>query len=280
MPWHGWGITGDLKDGAEVLATGPDGVPIIARQNFGFGRVLFLGIDSTWRWRFKTGELYHHRFWGQIAQWAASDRLLPVTNASGTIRFGPREPVYLGGQDVEVVVRAAESVKMLSPNARKATRIVRLPTAVGGAETQVALAPLLIPEGRPRDLQAKLTDLAPGKYAVELDIPEWADELIGPPGVDGRAEKLRAYFEVVPPDNEELIDLSANWTLLQEMADASGGQVVTPENVQAILDKLSTRTATRSVTIDRPLRRSWSVFSILLGLLALEWILRKWIGLP
>ena len=45
---------------------------LMARQNYGFGRVIYLGIDSTWRWRFKRGSVYEHRFWSQVIRWAAS----------------------------------------------------------------------------------------------------------------------------------------------------------------------------------------------------------------
>ncbi|CAN5316007.1 hypothetical protein BH11PLA2_BH11PLA2_00100 [soil metagenome] len=280
LPNHFWGVTGELKDGAEALVLGPKGQPLIARQNFGFGRVLYLGIDSTWRWRFKTGDYFHHRFWGQVAQWAASDRLLPVSNAAGTIRFGPREPVYSGGQDVEIIVRAAESVKPLGPQALKAVRVMRLPNVVGGKETTAGFVPLTVPDGRPRDLQAKLRDLTPGKYAVELDIPEWSDQLIGSPGADGRAEKLRATFEVVPPDNEEMIDLSANLPLLTQLAEAGGGRVFTPANATELVDLFAAQTATRQIRLDKPVRQSWWTFGLILSLLAAEWSLRKWYGLP
>src|SRR5205085_9147460 len=77
LPSLGWGAVGEAKDGAEVLAWVNDakaaeakGPPdrsaaLIARQNYGLGRVLYVGTDGTWRWRFKTGDAYHHRFWKQ-----------------------------------------------------------------------------------------------------------------------------------------------------------------------------------------------------------------------
>jgi hypothetical protein len=284
LPPHHWAVAGEAKDAADVLAALPGGSPreraVIARQSYGFGRVLYVGIDSTWRWRFRAGDYFHHRFWGQVAQWAASDRLLPVTNASGTIRFGTREPVYTGSQDVEIVVRTAESVKKLGANALKAARVVRLPAEAGGKETPVGLVPLTNPEGRPRDLSGKVRDLTPGKYAVELDIPEWADELVGPPGPDGRATKLRCNFEVLPPDNEELVDLAANLPLLEELASASGGKVYSIENVHELLEVLAAQTAVREYFVERPLRQSWWVFGVFIALLSLEWALRKWAGLP
>ncbi len=284
FPLHYWAAVGELKEGAESLAVAPGGGPrdraVIARHSYGFGRVLYVGIDSTWRWRFKVGDFYHHRFWGQVAQWAASDRLLPVTNASGTIRFGTREPIYNGGQDVEFVVRTSDAVKKLGPNSLKGARVVRLPESVDGKETPVGLIPLTHPDGRPRDLSGKAHDLTPGKYAVELEIPEWTDQLQGPPGPDGRATKLRCTFEVAPPDNEELVDLAANLSLLEELSQAGGGKVYTIENAKELVDALAAQSATREYFVERPLRQSWWILGLFLAFVTLEWILRKWAGLP
>jgi hypothetical protein len=279
FPLHFWGVTGEPKDGAEVLATG-DGKPLIVRHNYGFGRVLFVGVDSTWRWRYKVGDYYHHRFWGQTAQWAASDRLLPTQNASGTIRFGTREPTFRAGQDVEMIVRSNDMVRKLGPTALKGARVVKLPTKEGEQEKTSALTPLTHPDGRPRDLTGKMRGLTPGKYAIELEIPEWADQLQGPPGPDGRATKLRATFDVLPPDNEELVELSANLPLLEELAATTKGQVFTPDQVAELLEKLATQSATVDHRVDRPFRKSWWTLIVILALLSAEWGLRKWSGLP
>jgi hypothetical protein len=284
LPPHFWAVAGEAKDGAEVLAALPGQPPrqaaVIARQNYGFGRVLSVGLDSTWRWRFRVGDRIHHRFWGQVAQWAASDRLLPAVNAAGTIRFGTREPAFPAGRDVEFVVRATEAVRPLSPQSLKGARVVRLPDGQPGKESLTALRPLTPDVGRPRELTAVLRDLAPGRYAVELDVPEWADHLRGPPGPDGRAAPLRARFEVLPPDGEELAELSANRELLEQIATASGGKVYTPETLGELTEALTARAATREETVRLPARRSWWVLGLVAALLTAEWVLRKWSGLP
>ena len=78
MPKHFWGIVGKRKPAASVLMTpvldaitgqGRRDTGIFVEQNYGFGRVLFVGIDSTWRWRYRVGDTYHHRFWGQLVRW-------------------------------------------------------------------------------------------------------------------------------------------------------------------------------------------------------------------
>lgn len=284
LPAHHWAVVGEAKDGAEVLAAVPGKPPrqaaVIARQNYGFGRVLYVGLDSTWRWRFKVGDRYHHRFWGQVARWAASDRLLPAANADGTIRFGTREPALPAGRDAEFVVRATEAVRPLSPRALRGAKVIRLPDGPEGKESPAGLTPLTPVEGRPRELTGTLRDLTPGRYAVELEVPEWADQLRGPPGPDGRAVPPRARFEVLPPDGDELTDLSANRELLEQIATASGGKVYTPESLGELADVLTTKAATREVTVRLPARRSWWVLGLVAALLTAEWSMRKWSGLP
>lgn len=283
LPPHYWLATGEPKAGAEVLATATaaDGktVPVILRQNFGFGRVLYLGIDSTWRWRFRAGDAIHHRFWGQIVQWASSDRLLPAINAAGTIRFGSREPIVRGGKPVEIAVRASEGISLPVSGSTRAARILRLPDQPEGAEHLVTVVPLTEPENRPRELTANVDALRPGRYAIELDVPDWSSELAGPPGADGRPAPLRAPFEVTPPDDTELVDLMPDLANLERLARETGGQVHTWETIDELLDTLTSRTATREAAIERPLRRSWWLFGILIALLTSLWVVRKWSGL-
>jgi hypothetical protein len=279
LPPHYWAITGKLKDGAEVLAEA-NGMPLIARQNYGFGRVLYVGVDSTWRWRFKVGDKYHHKFWGQVAQWAASDRLLPAQNPAGTIRFGTREPAFRSGQEVEVLARGTEAVKKLGPNSLKGARVIRLPGKEGEVEQPVGLTPLQQPDNRPRDVTGKIRDLTPGRYAIELEIPDWADQLVGPVGADGRQSKLRSTFEVLPPDNEEVVELSADLQLLEDLAVGSGGKVYQPDQVNELIKQLRSKAATVDTRTEYPARKSWLALILVLTLLTAEWGLRKWAGLP
>jgi len=83
LPGHLWFLQGERKPGATVLAHGisPFNAPldddldgVIIQQQYGSGQVIWIGIDSTWRWRFRVGDRYHHRFWGQLARAAARNK--------------------------------------------------------------------------------------------------------------------------------------------------------------------------------------------------------------
>jgi hypothetical protein len=288
FPYHFWGIVGRAKPGATPLAYVADDAAdgrkpgeqekeqaLIVRQNYGFGRVLFVGLDSTWRWRYKAGDTYHHRFWGQVVRWAASDK--PLVAGNEYVRFGTRDPVYRQGQEVELTVRLGEEVRPLGPNALAGARILRV---AGAGEEAAALVPLTPREAQPRVLEGKVRDLPAGAYTVELAIPELADKLHLSPGPDGQPGKLRAAFTVTPPESEEMVELATNWPLLEEIAAKSGGRVFTPENATELVDLLTRQSVTRQQHTEHPLWQWWVTLVVLLGLLTLEWVGRKLAGLP
>ena len=243
---------------------------LIARQNYGFGRVLYVGLDSTWRWRFRSGDTYHHRFWGQVIRWAASDT--PLLSGNEFVRFGPRKPVIEQGGDVEIGVRLSDQAKKLPPGAPAAVRIVR--TKDGQPDEQVAQIDLQRMANRPRELEAKARDLPPGHYVAELVIPELGEQLSSPTG------PLRAPFTVSSRPSTEMLDLAMNLSLLEEIAAKSGGKVFTAENANELADLLAQKTAVREYRTDTKLWEAWPTLAAFLVLLTLEWLARKWAGLP
>ena len=285
LPVHYWAIVGKAKEGAVSLAYCPaDGglfgieeaqarernSALIVQQNYGFGRSVFVGLDSTWRWRYRKGDEYHHKFWGQIIRWAASDRALVTGNEF--IRFGVREPTYRADKEVEILVRMNDKVKKLAPNALAGAFYRKKPD---GTEESQALASLKPHAVIPRELDGKQSNLPPGDYSMELAIPDIEDKLNGPDG-----KKLRASFKVLPPDSGELLDLSTNKELLDEIAKKTGGEVYLAEDAGKLLEKLQSKKDQREHRYEKRLWQSWLLMIPLLILLALEWGIRKLAGLP
>jgi hypothetical protein len=292
FPRHYWGVVGKVKPGGTALAyvADPDAPGkkdeaeltkdngLIVRHNYGFGRVLFVGLDSTWRWRYRAGDVYHHRFWGQAIRWAASDK--PLITGNEFLRFGTRDAVYRHGQDVDLVVRLTDEAGPLAPDALAAARVLRQKDGPDGGEESVALVPLGRREAQPRVLEGKLRDLPAGNYAVELVIPDLGDKL-NSPAADGQpAKKLRATFSITPPDGEEMVELATNYPLLEELAAKSGGQVFAAENTAGLADALMKRAVTREERAENRLWQWWVVLVVVLSLLTVEWVGRKFAGLP
>jgi hypothetical protein len=285
FPRHYWGVVGRAKPAATTLAYFHDPaepVPLtdrarrewenkqsresalIVRQNYGRGQVLFIGLDSTWRWRYRVGDTYHHRFWGQVVRWAASDY----------VGFGAERPVYQEGQDVTVRLnlesRAAADVP---PAGRLKARVLRAAEA-GGREKLTALVPLTGGGGL-RVLQGRVRGLEPGRYRLELE------------GADAKLaarlkEKPPAPFLVTPRDNREMDRLETDEDLLRDLAARSGaGTVVyTPANTGEVVERLRRRNVLRIERRERALWQEWLTLVVFLGLVTAEWVGRKWAGLP
>lgn len=284
LPKHYWTIVGKRKPAAAVLlAPALDDIDkdagVLLQQNYGFGRVLFSGLDSTWRWRFRMGDTYHHRFWGQLVRWSAADRLLPAGNQ--LLRYGPREPVYTEGQEVELAVRASQALPPLKDGKAQAKLLRRNADA---SEELIAVVPLTANPRQANLLAAKVRDLPAGVYRMELDIPAYRVALASPSDEKDRPPQGRDLFRVLPRDNRELLDLSTNWALMQTLADRSDGKLYTPENVEELLDRVARRIQrTEHRDESKPWQDEpmvWWLLGLLLGLLTVEWAWRKALDLP
>jgi hypothetical protein len=297
LPRHRWAVVGKAKPGATVLAyveptpLGPNATEaerkaakerekdqaLIVRHNYGFGRVLYVGLDSTWRWRYKVGDTYHHRFWGQAIRWAAADK--PLVTGNEYLRFGTPQPTYRQGEEVEVVVRLNDEAGPIKPDILAAARMIRK-NGKDGKEEVVAMIPLGKREGQPRVLQGKVANLPPGDYAVELTVPDLAGKLDDPATPRDEQKPLRASFHLLPPDSSEMIDLQTNRLLLDEIAAKSGGQVYTPEDAAELLKKLLAQKIPHTEHFEQPVWQWWMVLVLVVVLLTGEWVGRKWAGLP
>lgn len=283
LPRHYWGFVGKAKPGATVLACDRDPAAdastdaaawakdhaLVVRHNVGFGRVLLIGLESTWRFRLRTGDALHHRLWGQIIRWAAADQPLLVGNSN--VRFGPRRGVTQQGDDVEIGVRWLNASRPL----REPVAIRVWKRQAGAPDQHLATVPVLSPEARPRDLEARIGNLLPGQYAAELVIPDRSAELPMAAGAP-----IRAEFQVKQRESAELADLSGNAAILEQLAAQTGGRVVTPDQAMELASSIASQSISRDVAHEWIASRSWLLLTLLLALLATEWTVRKLTGLP
>ncbi len=295
LPRHYWGVVGQAKPGATTLATISDGEErsdasegdrqraLIVKQNYGFGRVLFVGLDSTWRWRYRVGDAYHHTFWGAVLRWAASDK--PLMTGNDFIRFGTSQPMYAPDEGIKIYVRLNEELGPLPSNLLAAARILRL-GKMGEPEKVAALVSLARRSAQPRAFEEQIRELPPGEYALELDVPDYADKLLNDPARPGRANSgepgkpMRARFLVKAAESKETIDLTTRWPLLEELAAKSGGKVFAPEDAAALVELLVHQSVPHTEHREQKLWQWWVPLALVLALFTVEWIGRKWAGLP
>src|SRR5262249_48074461 len=192
---------------------------LLVRANYGFGRVFYVGVDSAWRWRWRVGDTYHHRFWSQTIRWAASDK--PLMTGNQFVRFGTPQAVYGSDEAVKVVVRLSEEIADLPPDLKARAKIVRKGEGKKEKEKVVAVVPLKQRDLQQRVLEGQVRDLPGGQYHVELDIPDLKEKLEGPPGADGKPGTLKAPFSVTEGDSAEMEHLGTDWEYLASLARAN-----------------------------------------------------------
>ena len=62
--------------------------------------------DRTWRLRYRVGDTYHHRFWGQIMRWAESGKLQAGTSK---VRLGTDRILYGHGETISVKAKITDA---------------------------------------------------------------------------------------------------------------------------------------------------------------------------
>jgi hypothetical protein len=284
LPRLPWALAGRAKPGAATLAivegSGPGvAAAVIAAQPYGLGKVLWIGTDSTWRWRYRVGDLYHHRFWGQVMRWAAAAKL-----ASGNdwVRFGPERSELPEGEGARLVARFADGIAGVSSDELVVVRIYTAassrgqpPKAEGGA---VAIVPLHGVPGQPRTFAANAPVLATGRYVVRLEATRVAEA--ASPGAAAAAAPPEATLEITPRQTSELVELSAARDPLDRLAAATGGRVLTASDVDQLPDILHGRQIKKIRSEETTLwDRPWALV-LFFGALTFEWVLRKRVGLP
>ena len=90
---------------------------------------------------------------------------------------------------------------------------------------------------------------------------------------------IESTINIDPSGMLELRHPLCNLPLLREIADASGGMIVPPTGLPAALKQLNLDPEVLENVSKQPLWNRWDLLVIFIGCLALEWSLRKWIGL-
>jgi hypothetical protein len=226
-------------------------MPIICFQYVGPGRVLFHGIDSTWRWRLGASESYFARYWVQTIRFLARGKL--SSDHGAQLTSDRRE--YRTGDIVQLRARYFDSRS--APTGDTVTVVM---DSTGQARRRVALRRNPAAAGV---FEASLGKLPAGQYEVLLADPQ----LQGSP----RA----ARFTVVAPPGE-LTRLEMDAAALAAAAEATQGRFYTFENAAQLMAELPTG---RRVPLENlppvSLWNRWWMLAFFVACVTTEWILRK-----
>lgn len=274
LPGHHWGIVGQAKGGASVWAAAlrPGERPslelerengLIAQHYVGTGQVIWIGIDSTWRWRYRVGDSYHHRFWGQLVRAAVSFK---ASAGNQFVRLGLRETVVQEGDAAVIQARWDERFLMRNPQLRGRVVVESLNDARPFSQ-RIDLAPK---DGSAAVHEAQAPNLKPGEYRVRVEVD----------GVDLGADSPEVLLMVQEQMSPELRDISANRAFLEAIASTTGGEFLLLDELQRLPELLRQIRQTTSIREEIPLWSHWLILILFCGLAMTEWVLRKLNGLP
>ncbi|MFN9267235.1 MAG: glutamine amidotransferase [Planctomycetaceae bacterium] len=247
-----------LKPGAMVLAESPGEMPLLVAQEVGRGRSLAFAGYTTYTWALSGYPEQHQRFWEQAVLWLAHKDTQgdePVWLKLEGRRFRPGQPVRMTfgarNPDGSLADNAVFEVAVSTPDGQS---LAVSPVAGSGDASGV------FDRGN-----------TAGEYTVRVNAK-----------VNGQVLGLgsTARFSVIDRDLE-LTNAVADPGLLAEIARATAGTVVRPEDFAAHVAQLkqASWTMEREKVITAAVwdRGWWLLLATLL--LGAEWWLRKRIGL-
>jgi len=246
------------KPAAEVLLVDPDParesrfgkMPVVAYQQYGLGQVMYVGTDNTWRWRKNAGEIYYTTLWGQIAQRVSLQRFL---GGSARTQLTTDRQNYLTGDRISIYARLYGVG--FEPVQEPAVKGFYGLKNAQGPHPEVSLRP--IPE-QPGLYRAEFVAPAPGNYQF------WVEQ----------DPDTRLDFNVTEP-KFELGETAMNAPLLEEIASATGGAFFREEDLYKLPETIRLKSERVRSPLEVELWASPFYFLLLLGVVTVEWVLRK-----
>jgi hypothetical protein len=251
---------GGPRPGASVLAVaesaGGTARALAAVQRYGLGRTMIFTGEASWRWRMHlpSADRTYETFWRQAVRWLA----LPAGDPVQLTLPADASP----GDAVAIRVLVRSTAFEPIDNADVSVRI----SAPDGRMEQISAA-----RGRGADdglVEAMFRPGAAGVYRVTAEATR-----------GGAALGAATGSLLVGGADFEMTDPRLNAPLLQRVALASGGRVMTDTDLPALAASLQSRVPAAALAATRDLwNTGWSFAAIVL-LLAAEWILRRQWGL-
>jgi hypothetical protein len=228
---------------------------LLASQLYGPGRTVFIGFDSTYRWRFLS-EDYFDGFWARLVDRVGRNKAL-----------GGRFPfqVNLGKSVYRVGDRVSVSIRYIDPAATAEASELAAELEIAGQPPE-PLRFERVPDD-PTLLTADFTAERAGAYTLRV-VPATATEL-------GSGIRVSTTTFRVEPPRREVDEPSLNRPLLADLARLTGGRVIELSRAGKLDEAIPMREVTRTLETRDELWDAPLIFStIVLGLTA-EWILRK-----
>jgi hypothetical protein len=266
--WH-YPVT-KLKPAAEAFLVHPkektiDGkpMPLLAGHYYGKGYVLFMAFDETWRWRFNEADKYFGRFWSQMVYVAGVPRT--VGTKLTQLSLDTSEPVK--GRVGQVYARLfTKDFQPVTADEIEA-RLLKLDADPNEKDSNVPVKLIAIrgPDNRPTgEYVATLPFNVDGRFSLRVDPNNG-----NPANLDYRVN--------LPPEHEMAPGGMAEGDM-RKLAEATGGAFYREEDLFKMPAQVKPQLTTVTTRTEIILWNKWVLF-LLIGLMTMEWLVRKFNGL-
>ena len=252
------------KPGATVLAVLSDsterdqGYPLVAWQRYGTGKCMSIASDRLWRLRYKTGDKYHWRIWSQCIQFMTLSRLM---GEHKRIRLETDRSVYPVDGQCRLYAHVLD--EEYEPIVQPVFQVYV--TSLDGGDTKelVSLRPV---RSNPGLYEGYFAASESGRFRLE------ANE-------DDQRISNTTEFQVAKI-NRELADTNVDLANLERIASLTGGVSLGIRELPRLVALVNSESVTNTVSSERPLWDNGFVALVLVGLLGMEWVLRRKYDLP
>jgi len=252
----------EVKPGATTLLTGHgahgDEV-VMAYQRYGRGKSVALPVVDTWMWQFHADiaidDPTHETFWQQLLRWL-------VDGVPEYVDVRPEQENVEVGESVRVIAEARDSAFVEVNDAF-------LEATVTAPDGSVQIIPLDWTVDRDGEYAGTLRPTMDGDYAIRVQATRSQQGSLG---------VAQAYVRV-GPSNEEYFDANLRRSLLQRLAEDTGGRYYDPRDIARLPEDLQLTGAGVTLTEERDLWDMPVLFFLLVALIGSEWAFRRRRGL-
>lgn len=253
----------ELKPGATALLTGssgqlPNDQVVLAHQRYGRGKAIALTVQDSWLWQMHADvpleDQSHETLWRQLLRWLVDGVPESVVAALDQETVEP-------GESVRLVATVGDSTYLEVNDATVTARV----TTPSGLVEQVPVDWTVERDG---EYAVDFVPSEDGEYEIEVTATR-GDEVLG----------SDVTFLHTAPSDDEYFGAGRRTQTLQRIAEETGGQYYTPDNVASLPEDISVTGAGVTLVEERDLWDMPVLFLLMLLFMGAEWAYRRKRGL-
>ena len=248
----------ETKPGATTLLRTPEGLVVLAFQRYGAGKSMAFPVQDSWMWQMHADvpveDMTHETFWRRLVRWLVDG--VP----DQVVARVPQDQVE--PEQVVTVLAEVGDANYEELNNSAVTAIVTDPSG------ELIELPMEWTAEKDGEYRTTFTAADEGFYEIRVEAAV-DNDLLGEDTV---------YLQVAPSDSE-FYDSTMGASLLERVAEETGGRFYTPDTVGTLPDDVQYVGGGVTVVEERDL---WDMPALLLLLVALvlgEWGYRRYRGL-